>query len=126
MFKKLVLLVCITIAVPTVMAAETGECIEKSDLYGFTVTYWPDSKLVTLSLGKYGRANFFAHYELVKVSYDAGGHHEFYKVKEDSPFPPFRWWPGEFQMDFFTRIADSTDVKMYSNIQGTIPMECNF
>lgn len=126
MFKKLVLLVSLTMGSIGAYASETGECLQEGNIYGYSVTYWPDFETVTLSLGKYGRAHYFANYKLAKVAHDAGGHKEFYEVELDSPFPPFRSWPTTFEIDFFTRIANQPQVKLYL-IEGLpIYMECNF
>lgn len=128
MFKKLVLLVSLTVSSMGAYASETGECLQKGNIYGYSVTYWPDSDTVTLSLGKYGRAHYFVHYNLIKVTHDAGGHKEFYEVDRElgSPFPPFRAWPTSFEMDFFTRIANQPQVKLYLIDGLPIYMECNF
>src|SRR5690606_10211689 len=99
MFKKLVLLVSLAMGSIGAYASESPECLEKENLYGHSVTYWPESEKVTLSWGKYGRAHYLAHYKLVKVTFDAGGHTEFYEVESNSPFPPSRKWPTSFEID---------------------------
>lgn len=124
MFKKLVLLVGLAMGSIGIHAA--GECLQKGDIYGYSVTYWPETETVALSLGKYGRAHYFAYYKLVKATHDAGGHKEFYEVELNSPFPSSRSWPTSFTMDFFTRIANHPHVTLYLTEGLPIYMKCNF
>lgn len=93
---------------------------------------WPLSYLLVrfrnpnIVFGEIRRAHYFAHYKLAKVTYDAGGLKEFYEIELGSQFPPFRSWPTSFEIDFFTRIANQPQVKLYLTEGLPIYMECNF
>lgn len=127
MFKSTILLLVIVFGATAANATEhREECIEKENFYGYSITYWEKSKNVTLALGKYGRANYFAHYKLVDIEQDVGGRKEFYELTIDSPFPSFRSWPVSFEVDFFTRVASNPNVSLYIPNTSPVYMDCNF
>lgn len=129
MFKKLVVTVVLNMISISVYASDVGECIQRSNIYGYSVTYGPEK--VTLSLGKYGRARYSANYKLVKLVHGLGGYKEYYEHDLHSPIPPLRAWPTNFEMHFFNRIANHPSVSLIFVYSGgasknVFGMNCKF